>query len=205
MTRTRAILLLGPTGSGKTPLGEVLQARGLAGRRCAHFDFGASLRRAVAADPPPNGLTGEDVAFLRRVLEAGALLEDGHFPIARKILEGFIAARRIGPEDRIVLNGLPRHAGQARDVAVIVEVIAVIELRCTADVVLQRIRTDAGGDRGGRIDDDPDAVAARLDIYTRRIAPLVDHYRATGATIHSVDVQADTTAEQVWTLLHEPV
>jgi len=205
MIRTNAILLLGPTGSGKTPLGEMLQARGLRGRRCAHFDFGDSLRRAVAAASPPDGLTEEDVAFLRRVLETGALLEDEHFPIARRILEGFIAARRIGPDDRIVLNGLPRHAGQARGVAGIVAVVAVIELRCTADVVSQRIRTDAGGDRSGRIDDDPAAVATKLDIYTARIAPLVDHYRAAGATIHIVDVHADTTAEQVWNLLNDSV
>ncbi|HET6430150.1 MAG TPA: hypothetical protein VFJ30_17170, partial [Phycisphaerae bacterium] len=88
MIRTNAILLLGPTGSGKTPLGEMLQARGLRGRRCAHFDFGDSLRRAVAAASPPDGLPRQDIAFLKGVLESGALLEDEHFHIAETILRG---------------------------------------------------------------------------------------------------------------------
>ncbi|MCX7427258.1 MAG: hypothetical protein NTW96_16720 [Planctomycetia bacterium] len=46
-TRNDAMLLLGPTGSGKTPLGDLLERRGLGGRRCVHFDFGAHLRRIV--------------------------------------------------------------------------------------------------------------------------------------------------------------
>ena len=44
MIRQPGILLLGPTGSGKTPLGDRLQIRDLWGRRCHHFDFGVRLR-----------------------------------------------------------------------------------------------------------------------------------------------------------------
>jgi hypothetical protein len=43
-----ALLLLGPTGAGKTPLGDWLEAHGLWGRPCHHFDFGANLRAVVA-------------------------------------------------------------------------------------------------------------------------------------------------------------
>ena len=46
-----AVLLLGPTGAGKSPLGDWLEARGLWGRPCHHFDFGANLRAIVAAGP----------------------------------------------------------------------------------------------------------------------------------------------------------
>lgn len=42
--RYAAMVLLGPTGSGKTPLGHVFAARGFLNRRCAHFDFGENLR-----------------------------------------------------------------------------------------------------------------------------------------------------------------
>ncbi|MHC4715692.1 MAG: nucleoside monophosphate kinase [Planctomycetota bacterium] len=202
MIRTRAILLVGPTGSGKTPLGEMLERRGLRGRRCVHFDFGASLRRAAAGETPPADLTEAEVAFLGDVLESGALLEDEHFPIAATILRAFIDARCLGPEDRLVLNGLPRHAGQARDVDTIVEVAAVVELRCTPEVVFERIRTNAGGDRTDRSDDDADAVREKLDTYARRIAPLVGHYRDAGVPIDVIDVGADTAAEEVWTVLN---
>ena len=205
MTLTNAILLLGPTGSGKTPLGELLERRGLPGRRCAHFDFGANLRLAVAADTPPAGLTDDDVALVADVLESGALLGDEHFHIAGKILRSFLAERDIAPDELIVLNGLPRHAGQARDVADIVDVTAVIDLRCTPQAVFERIRTNAGGDRVARADDDPAAVAAKLQAYAARIEPLLAHYRAAGARIASVDVHADTTAEQVWNLLNDSV
>ena len=47
----KAILLLGPTGSGKSPLGDELEANGLNGRRCLHFDFGRRLRRAAEGRP----------------------------------------------------------------------------------------------------------------------------------------------------------
>ena len=45
--KPQAVVLLGPTGSGKTPLGEWLEAKGLGGRRCHHFDFGTRLRRVA--------------------------------------------------------------------------------------------------------------------------------------------------------------
>lgn len=49
--RLPAVLLLGPTGAGKTPLGRICAQRGLWGRSCTHVDFGACLRRAAAGDP----------------------------------------------------------------------------------------------------------------------------------------------------------
>jgi hypothetical protein len=42
--KNKAILPLGPTGSGKTPLGDYLEERGLFGRRCVHFDFGEKFK-----------------------------------------------------------------------------------------------------------------------------------------------------------------
>jgi adenylate kinase family enzyme len=46
--RHHAMLLLGPTGSGKTPLGRQIERRGLGGQMFVHFDFGENLRRIVA-------------------------------------------------------------------------------------------------------------------------------------------------------------
>jgi adenylate kinase family enzyme len=137
------------------------------------------------------------VQFLRGVLGAGALLENQHFHIAEKILRAFLAEGRVGAKDVVVLNGLPRHAGQADDVAGIVNVRAVVELACPADVVLARIRTNAGGDRAQRSDDDDAAVRAKLAIYAGRTALLLDYYRRHGAAVLTVDVEAMTTAQDV--------
>ena len=79
-----SLLLMGPTGSGKTPLGEEIERRGLDGRRCVHFDFGANLR-AVAADPGSwDMLTAEELESVRTSLATGALFED----VAREMRDG---------------------------------------------------------------------------------------------------------------------
>ncbi len=44
-----SILLLGPTGVGKSPLGDVIAQHGLFGRLCHQFDFGSELRSAVSS------------------------------------------------------------------------------------------------------------------------------------------------------------
>ena len=111
--KLEAILLLGPTGSGKTPLGEYLEQAPLWNRRCHHFDFGANLRAVVAGDEA-GSFTAEEIRILRRVLEEGILLEAEQFPLAARILDAFIARNGVRAADLLVLNGLPRHLEQAR-------------------------------------------------------------------------------------------
>lgn len=202
MERHRAILLVGPTGSGKTPLGDLLEAGGLGGRRCAHFDFGAALRRIARRDTLDGLLTRDEIEVIVNSLRTGALLEDEQFPIAEKILRAFIDARRLAPDDLIVLNGLPRHPTQARSVDSILRVETVVYLTCSPEVVLERIRSDAGGDRACRSDDDRKSVRERLETFALRTEGLVEHYRRSGARIETVEVSATTTAEEVWKILN---
>jgi len=77
-----ALLLLGPTGAGKTPLGALIEREGLCGHRWAHFDFGHQMRKIAAGGRPTARLTQADVDFLRQVLHSGALLEDERVPLA---------------------------------------------------------------------------------------------------------------------------
>ncbi|MBN2292419.1 MAG: nucleoside monophosphate kinase [Pirellulales bacterium] len=207
--KRKAVLLLGPTGAGKTPLGDLFEERGLPlpgyrERSCLHFDFGANLRRLVERDVPEGGITRDDLDFLRRVLEDGVLLEDEHFPLARRIFEAFLARRRTeatgndADESLIILNGLPRHVGQAEAVDAIVEVVAVIFLRCDESSVAARIVDNVGGDRLGRTDDDLAAVRRKLHIYNERTAPLVSHYNAIGTVIVTLDVDPQTSPKDVW-------
>ena len=202
-----AILLVGPTGSGKTPLGQVLEARGLGGRPCAHFDFGEEIRSAVASGGQTANLFAPELDVLRQSLATGALLEDEQFPIARRILQAFLENRDTYHFPRrkmvsvpvfpwVVLNGLPRHAGQAEAMAAQVRVQAVVELDCNAAAVAARIRADAGGDRAGRVDDDTEGVRRKLDTYALRTAPLVDYYRRQGAAVITIPVGPTTSAEE---------
>ncbi len=202
MPEPHAILLVGPTGSGKTPLGELLEREGLWGRRCRHFDFGEQMRSIVAAAHPPGHLSDDDVQFLREVLTTGALLEDEHFLIAERILRAFVGEPP-GREALVVLNGLPRHVGQAEGVERIVRVRAVVELACTPEAVLQRIRADMGGDRAGRSDDGEALVRKKLATFAERTGPLLAHYRARGVRIETLRVAAATTAEDVRSAIHK--
>ena len=199
---TNAILLIGPTGSGKTPLGQMLEARGLGRRRCVHLDFGELLRRAAAGDGPQT-LDPDDVAFVRDVLHAGALLENEHFHIARKLVADLLDRAEIGDDDLVVLNGLPRHVDQGRCVEGIFHVTVVVDLVCSGQTVLQRIGTNVAGDRTGRNDDDQRAVENRLALFAERTRPLVDHFQRGGARVVTLPVGPETTARDAWQELNE--
>ncbi|MCE9616215.1 MAG: nucleoside monophosphate kinase [Lentisphaerae bacterium] len=196
-----AILLMGPTGAGKTPLGAFLEERGLWGRRCVHLDFGAELRSVAAGGGAGVSLSAGDVAEVRAALAGNRLLEDRQFPIARAIVEDVLVRRAVGVRDLVVLNGLPRHEGQAEGVAPLLRVVLVVDLACTAEVVRARIKTDAGGDRAGRRDDAPEEVTRKLALYEARTAPLLAYYRKKGVSLRTVPVSLCTQLEDVWRAL----
>jgi adenylate kinase len=199
--RSPAILLLGPTGSGKTPLGELIEARGLGGARCLHFDFGANLRQLVERGSPEPPLTVVDIEFLRGILRIGALLEDEHFPLAAAVLRSFLARRGAEAGTVVVLNGLPRHPGQAEALEPYLDVRQVVRLACSGETALDRIRSNVGGDRAGREDDDLESVRAKLAIFAARTEPLLAHYRARGTPIETVRVTSTMRPEDVWHVL----
>ncbi len=197
----RALLFVGPTGSGKTPLGDLIAERGLWHTACVHFDFGANLRFLVEQDQPDEIVGRDDLRFLRSVLRSGALLENEHFPLAERILRSFLSRTGADQRTMVVMNGLPRHVGQAEAVDAIVDVVAVVHLRCSSEVILERLRTNIGGDRAARVDDDLESVRRKLALFCKRTTPLLDYYRSSGIAIETVDVTATMTPAQMWETL----
>jgi adenylate kinase family enzyme len=182
-----ALLLLGPTGSGKSPLGNWLETHGLQDRRCRHFDFGAHLRAGT-------GLNASEREFVREVLAKGALLENETFHIAEKILRTFIAGHEA---ELLILNGLPRHVGQARAIEPIVNVTTVIQLQADAATIRERLRRNSGGDRTGRVDDDLALVQQKLATFAARTLPLLEHYRQRFARVVTVPVKLEMTPQEM--------
>lgn len=201
--RHKALLLLGPTGSGKTPLGDLCREKGLWGRTCAHFDFGASLRAWAVRGANPPHLTTDDIAVIVNVLRTGALLTNENFHIAQTILQLYAEENLEGKDSILLLNGLPRHIGQAGDVDTIVDVKAVVHLKCSPEVVFKRIQLDTGGDRAGRIDDSPEEIALKLKIFEERTLPIIEHYRGENAWIETYDITANTTDGYIYEWLND--
>lgn len=196
-----AILLLGPTGSGKTPLGEEMERRGLGVRPCVHFDFGANLRKLAAGRGRNGRLNAADLARIRQSLATGDLFEDRDMPMIVRIVRSVAGARGIRPGTLLVLNGLPRHVGQARGLAGTVSVERVVLLEAEAPVIQERLRIDPGGDRSGRTDDSPEAVGKRLTDYRERTRPLLDFYGSLGVPVSKIGVTAAMAAAEMYGIL----
>ena len=199
--RHSAVLLLGPTGSGKTPLGQLLERQGLWGLRCLHFDFGHELRSSVSENQV---LTGPEREVVAQMLLTGALLEDEHFPIARKLLDDFILRNHADRQTLIILNGLPRHVGQALCMEKVVRMQAVISLECTPETILYRIANNSGGDRTDRVDDSLAEVTRKLELFKERTALLVDYYRSRHVGVISVEVGPVSTAAEMLAKIEKP-
>ncbi len=196
-------LLVGPTGAGKTPLGRLIEERGLAGLRCFHFDFGAELRAVAASPESAPGLQGGEVQGVQRSIATGALLEDHEFPIALNVLRAFLRARGVGEHDRLVLNGLPRHIGQARMMEDVLRVETVVSLEATPEAVRERILLNAGGDREGRPDDELRAIKQKLVIFRMRTLPLVEYYENREVPVFKIPVGGRTTAQDMYDAVAE--
>jgi adenylate kinase len=197
----KAILLIGPTASGKTPFGRWLELHGISGCRCHHFDFGENLRRVAANGGA--GFTPEETSFIEDIVQRGALLEDSAFPLAIRILDSFSKKRGVRREDLLVMNGLPRHTGQAKAIAARIRLLTLVELECGAEVVRERLVRNSGGDRDARSDDDLTVVAQKLAVFEHRTAPLVDYYRALQVPILRFRVGVQSTPEDMFVNIGE--
>jgi adenylate kinase len=195
---TRSILLLGPTGAGKSPLGNQIEKKGINGKRCLHFDFGHELRSISQLNLPPEGFKEKDLSFIRDVLEKGLLLENEHFHIAEKIVRYFIRRNDFREDDILILNGLPRHVDQAHDIAGIVEVRSLVVLECGPEEIYSRIENNTGTDRTGRSDDGIAMIRKKIGIFNGRTAPLIEHYSNMGCDILKVRISAAVIPEDAY-------
>lgn len=188
----KAMLLLGATGAGKTPLGQQMEVMDLWWNNYFHFDFGEQLRQAVKDESTV--LDAEEKARIKDILENNELLEDKDFPIAQKLLLKFIETRKIGEDedDVIVLNGLPRHLGQANALNDIVDIKFIVFLNCPPGVAHERIKYNCGGDRTDRVDDTYEEVKKKIEIFYDQTFPLIEFYRAQGKNIVEVAIDIDT-------------
>ena len=202
------IILLGPPGSGKST-----QARALVERfGCEHIETGTVLREVANADTP----LGREVD---RIIHTEKVLVPDE--IVAPALEG--ALQQVSSTKGVILDGAPRRLAQVSlieavfsrverifDYVVFVRIdeataVARIASRfyCVSDhhpLVLGKDilhPTDlcpiCWSDITQRLDDTPEGVRTRFNVFMRETLPVIEHYREEGKLIevdgtHPVDV-----------------
>lgn len=201
------LILLGAPGAGKGTQGALLSER-LGIPKIATGDM---LRDAVRA--------GTELGRQAKGhMDAGTLVPD-------EVILGMVRERLQQPDAArgAIFDGYPRNAAQAASLDEMLAGIgrridAVVYLDVDDDAIVRRMggrRTDpetglvyhvehnpppaeVAGRCVIRPDDVEETVRNRLDVYRKSTAPLVEHYRAAGVPVHTLDgdrpietVQAD--------------
>lgn len=166
------ILILGAPGSGKGTQGKILAER-LGLPKITTGD----LLRAAMKDGTPLGV------------EAKKYYDDGKL-VPDSIILGMIKDELARPEakDGAVLDGFPRTAAQAELVDKTLgargqRLNHILLLDVTEEELVRRMRARSKVE--GRVDDSPEAIATRLQVYQRDTAPLIAHYAQRGI-VHRV-------------------
>jgi adenylate kinase len=163
------LILFGPPGAGKGTQAKVLQTDwGL-----VQLSTGDMLRAAVAA--------GTELGKrCKSIMDQGNLVTDD-------IVVGIIAERLDEPDctGGVVFDGFPRTIAQAESLdRLLVErgapIDAVIELKVRDDSLVDRIAQRSRETGGTRVDDTPETLRNRLEVYHKNTAPLLDFYARQG-------------------------
>jgi len=176
------ILLLGPPGAGKGTQGALLsKSLGL-----PKFATGDLLRDAVK-NGTPLGLKA------RAVMEAGHLVSD-------EIILGVIREELAKPASAngVIFDGVVRTIPQAEGVGEVLRAMGrKIDYVLFFDVADSHLinRIAARREVEKRADDDPSAVATRLEAYRRQTAPVTSWYQDRGGV---TTVDAVGTVDEVY-------
>lgn len=191
----KSLLLLGPTGAGKSPLGWELEKKGFLGRRVHHFDFGEHLRSVAKNEIP---FPEKDRELIKIILKEGRLLKPEEFYLAEKVLKAFLIDRQFKEEDLLLLNGLPRNLYQAERLSPIIEMQGVIYLKIDEKTLFIRLKNDPGKDRKDREDDLEDLVVKKLRWFKEENLPLLEYYASKGVKIVEIEVSEEDTGESLY-------
>jgi adenylate kinase len=170
------LVLFGPPGAGKGTQAKFIQEQ----RGLPQLSTGDMLRAAIAA--------GTELGkTCKAIMDRGELVSDD-------VVVGIIAERYDQPDcaKGAVFDGFPRTIPQAEALDRMLakrakKIDLVIELKVDdkilVDRVEQRIRQSGGTTRS---DDTPETLKARLAVYYKNTAPLLEYYRRQGKLV-SVD------------------
>ena len=189
---TKAILLLGPTGSGKSPLGNALEKL----MNWQHLDFGHCLRQ-IERGSNNFGLLKDEASFVKDLIQKNALFPDDRLNIAQKIIDNFITKSH---NKTVILNGFPRNITQAKLISEHINIIGLISLSCSNNVLKERIqrrKAGIGDDHAARNDDHNEAINKKMAIFSKETKPLIGFFKKKGAKFVSFDINIDENMQKI--------
>jgi adenylate kinase len=167
MEHAMRLVLLGAPGSGKGTQAARLKDH----LQVPHISTGDLLRAEVAA--------GSALG-----LQAKAVMDRGDL-VSDEILLGMLEDRLSRPDvsGGFILDGYPRNLAQADALGQLLARIGqpmdhAVQLDVDTDLLVERIAGRAK--EQGRVDDSPESVRNRLNVYNQVTAPVVDYYRQRG-------------------------
>ena len=183
------LVLLGAPGSGKGTQAARLKEH----LQVPHISTGDLLRAEVAA--------GSALG-----LQAKAVMDRGDL-VSDDILLGMLEDRLSRPDvaDGFILDGYPRNLAQAAALGDLLARIGqpmdhAVQLEVDTDLLVERIAGRAK--EQGRVDDSPESVRNRLNVYNDVTAPVVDYYRQRGML---KVVHGEGSMDEVFTRILEAV
>jgi adenylate kinase len=167
MEHAMRLVLLGAPGSGKGTQAARLKDH----LQVPHISTGDLLRAEVAA--------GSALG-----LQAKAVMDRGDL-VSDEILLGMLEDRLSRPDvsGGFILDGYPRNLAQADALGQLLARIGqpmdhAVQLDVDTDLLVERIAGRAK--EQGRVDDSPESVRNRLNVYNQVTAPVVEYYRQRG-------------------------
>lgn len=180
----RHVIIIGPQGAGKgTQAARIAPRFGL-----VHLSTGDLFRALMKEE---SDLADE----VRGYVEQGDLVPDNL--TARVLFDALDRAAAGSDIEGALFDGYPRNRAQAEVLDRVIadrgeDLVGVVHLTVPTDVLLERIRNRA--EIEGRVDDTPEAIERRLNIYFRETEPLIDMWRERSIVL---DIDGNQTMDEV--------